>query len=145
MAEKLPPEVQAVLERSRLELKRLRLEVERLETRAHAPIAVVVMACRSPGGIDGPEAFWQLIEAGKDAITELAPRGEALGLPAPPDPSPSVRYAGQGRALDVFDAEFFATSPREATYLDPQHRLLMEVAWEALEEAGIAADKLVGS
>ncbi|MCC3332253.1 type I polyketide synthase [Nocardia abscessus] len=104
------------------------------------PIAVIGIGCRVPGGGCGPDEFWQLLDDGVDAITEVPPDrwvGE-VGSPA--------RWGGFLSDVDAFDAAFFGIAPREAEAMDPQQRLLLEVAWEALEQAGHARlDRLAGS
>jgi acyl transferase domain-containing protein/acyl-CoA synthetase (AMP-forming)/AMP-acid ligase II/acyl carrier protein len=107
------------------------------------PIAVVGMGCRFPGGADDPAAYWALLDEGRDAIQPIAPRWALVGA-RPGAGAP--RWAGLlAGAVDGFDAAFFGISPREARTLDPQHRLLLEVAWEGLEDAGIPARSLAGS
>ncbi|WP_437568146.1 SDR family NAD(P)-dependent oxidoreductase [Sorangium sp. So ce542] len=107
------------------------------------PIAVVGLACRLPGGGDDPEAFWRALEDGVDAIQRIP----AARWPddAIPDGPPGTRWAGLLDSVDGFDARFFGISPREAMSLDPQQRLLLEVAWEAFEDAGQPADRLLRS
>jgi amino acid adenylation domain-containing protein len=103
-----------------------------------APIAITGIGCRFPGA-DGPEAFWALLSAGRDAIGEVsAERRQRGGLSA-------GTLGGFLERIDAFDADFFGLSPREAAPLDPQQRLVLEVAWEALEDAGIAPERLAGS
>ncbi len=130
-------------------------EVERSEERAlalteraHAPIAIVGMACRFPGARTLSE-FWSLQREGRDAIGPV-PRGrwstEAWYDPDPSAPGKmNVKEGGFVEGVELFDADFFNISPREARALDPQQRLLLEVAWEALENAGIAPDRLGGA
>jgi acyl transferase domain-containing protein/acyl-CoA synthetase (AMP-forming)/AMP-acid ligase II/acyl carrier protein len=102
------------------------------------PIAIVGLGCRFPGA-DSPDAFWRLLSGGTDAIRDVPiARWQA-------DDEPATRRGGFLDAVDGFDAEFFGISPREADLMDPQQRLLLEVGWEALEDAGIAADTLGGS
>ncbi|MEP7049211.1 MAG: type I polyketide synthase [Pseudomonadota bacterium] len=107
----------------------------------HEPIAIVGVACRFPGGAHTPEALWQLLAEGRDAITQIARDGIELerfydARPATPGRMFS-RWGGFLDGLEQFDAEFFGISPREAESLDPAQRLLLETAWEALEDASI--------
>ncbi|WXB20297.1 SDR family NAD(P)-dependent oxidoreductase [Pendulispora albinea] len=107
------------------------------------------MGCRFPGGADTPDRFWTMLDEGRDAIVE-APR-DRWDRDAWYDPDPDApgkmytRWGGFLEGADRFDAEFFGISPREAARMDPQQRLVLEVAWEALEHAGIAAHRLAGS
>lgn len=111
-------------------------------------IAIIGLGCRFPGAPD-PDSFWQLLRDGKDAITEVPP--DRWDLRAFYDPNRATqgkmhtRWGGFLQHVDQFDPSFFSISPREAVRMDPQQRLLLEVAWEALEHAGLAADKVAGS
>ncbi|MEU3743556.1 SDR family NAD(P)-dependent oxidoreductase, partial [Streptomyces sp. NPDC032198] len=117
-------------------------------TQADEPIAIVSMACRLPGGIHTPEAFWNLLSEGGDAISGFPKRWENLGIYDPDPEAAGKSYAREGGFLtdiEGFDAEFFGISPREAIAMDPQQRLVLETSWEALERAGIRPDTLTES
>ncbi len=105
------------------------------------PIAVVGMACRFPGAPD-LTAFWELLSQGKDAITRTPPGRWDAALPGLE--AEAVHWGGFLPSVDLFDADFFGISPREAEKIDPQQRMLMEVSWEAFEQAGIAPKTLAG-
>jgi amino acid adenylation domain-containing protein/non-ribosomal peptide synthase protein (TIGR01720 family) len=102
-------------------------------------VAVVGMACRFPGAPDTAR-FWELLRRGGDAVTGI------------PDDRPELAPLSEGRlqggfleGVDLFDAEFFHVSPREAARMDPQQRLAIETAWHALEDAGLTMPVLEGS
>jgi acyl transferase domain-containing protein/acyl carrier protein len=127
--------------RALLLLDRAEKRIVDLERAKSEPIAIVGMGCRFPGGADSPEALFRLLDAGVDAVSEL-PKERYVGEKPP---SGRARWAATIGDVSAFDPAFFGISPREAPFLDPQHRLLLEVAWEALEHAGLPADRLVGS
>ena len=113
------------------------------------PIAIIGIGCRLPGGADGPDAFWELLVNGVDAITEV-PAGrwnkKAFYDPETNKPGKSHScWSGFVSGIDQFDPQFFGISPREAARMDPQQRLLLEAAWGALEDGGQALDRLAGS
>ncbi|MDP7729211.1 type I polyketide synthase [Mycobacterium sp. TY813] len=113
------------------------------------PIAVIGMGCRLPGNVNGPQDFWQLLLDGRDTIREVpADRwdGDAFYDPDPETPGKmTTKWGGFIDDVAGFDADFFGITPREAAAMDPQHRVLLEVAWESLEHAGLAPDSLSGS
>ena len=105
-----------------------------------SPIAMIGIACRFPGGADTPNKFWDLLTEGVDAIVQAPPsRWEAYDFLDKDLKTPGKMYTAQGGFLkddiEQFDAQFFGISPNEARAMDPQHRLLLEVSWEALENA----------
>jgi acyl transferase domain-containing protein/acyl carrier protein len=113
------------------------------------PIAIVGMSCRFPGGCNDPEAFWQFLQSGTSAVTEIDEERWATNYHYHPDRgAPGKTYskaAGQIDKVFEFDPEFFGISPREAAQMDPQQRLLLELAWEALEDGGQVPERLAGS
>jgi acyl transferase domain-containing protein/NAD(P)-dependent dehydrogenase (short-subunit alcohol dehydrogenase family) len=114
------------------------------------PIAIIGIGCRFPGGANGPEAFWKMICEGVDAIREVpSDRWDADSYydARPSRPGKMVtRWGGfVDQKLGTFDAMFFGMSPREASHLDPMQAWLMEVTWEAFEDAGIRPEGLAGS
>lgn len=134
----------AKLPQAKSELLRLRLE----RKGAREPIAIIGVGCRFPGARH-PEAFWKLLRDGVDAITEVpADRWDvdAFYNPNPATPGKmNTRWGGFLEQVDQFDPQFFGISPREAARMDPQQRFLLEVAWEALEDAGQVLERLAGT
>lgn len=124
-------------------------KLEAVERSKTEPIAIIGMSCRFPGEANNPEAFWQLLRNGVDAITEV-PR-ERWDIDAYYDPNPDTpgkiytRYGGFLQDIDQFDPQFFGISPRAAAMADPQQRLLLQVSWEAMENAGQIRERLPGS
>ncbi len=112
------------------------------------PIAIVGIACRFAGGITNVESFWKTVLLGVDAIGEIPAdrmRVDSLYDPNPSTPGKMItRWGGFLDRIDEFDAEFFGISPREAERMDPQQRILCELAWETVEDAGIDPDQLEG-
>ncbi len=110
------------------------------------PIAVIGIGCRLPGGVSGPEQYWEFLDRGADAVTVVPPdRWDAEAFYDPDPMAPGRMPTKWGAYLsDIagFDADFFGISPREAVAMDPQQRVALEVAWEALENAGLRPDQL---
>ncbi|MDF5733358.1 MAG: type I polyketide synthase, partial [Rhizonema sp. PD38] len=130
-------------------LLQARTELEAVEKRKTEPIAIIGMGCRFPGKVKNPQAYWDLLCNGVDAITEIPSERWDINRYYHPNPdAPGKMYVRSGGFIDQvdeFDPEFFGISPREAEAMDPQQRLLLEVAWEALENAGLAPESLKGS
>lgn len=120
-----------------------------IATSRDAPIAIVGVGCRFPGGMSSPELFWDGLMAGRDSIIEVPP--DRWDADAIYDADPAAvgktyaRWGGFIDSVDQFDAAFFKIAPREAATMDPQQRILLEVAFEALENAGQAPDALEGT
>ncbi|MET0342149.1 MAG: type I polyketide synthase [Polyangiales bacterium] len=116
-----------------------------VQTVAREPLAIVGIGCRFPGA-SGPEALWDLLRTERNAITEV-PRArfdiDAVHDPRPRTPGKSAtRYGGFLDDVYAFDADYFRISPREAARMDPQQRLMLEVAAEALDDALLSKDEL---
>src|SRR5689334_21981999 len=124
-------------------IKRLKAQLERHG--AHQPLAVVGVGMRFPGApdaIDSLDAYWAALAGGADLVRPM-PAARKARFAAEWETLPH-----RGGFLDEvtgFDAGFFGISPREARALDPQHRLLLEVAWEAIENAAMPPERLAGA
>ncbi|MDI3284906.1 type I polyketide synthase [Polyangium sp. 15x6] len=131
------------LQRAIAALEKMKARLDAVERASNEPLAVVGMGCRFPGGGEGPEAFWQVLANGVDAVREIpATRWPSTAMPAH---RPEVRWAALLDDVAGFDPSFFGISPREAESLDPQQRMLLEVTWEALEDAAQRPDLIMGS
>ncbi len=112
------------------------------------PIAIIGMGCRLPGAPD-IRAFWRMLVEGRDGIREVPPRrwnADAFYDPRPSTPGKMItRRGGFVDDLDRFDAYFFGIPPRQAIRTDPQQRMLLEVSWEAMENAGLRLEQLGGA
>ncbi|MBF8268406.1 MAG: Polyketide synthase [Gammaproteobacteria bacterium] len=114
------------------------------------PIAIIGIGCRFPGGASNPRLFWRNLCQGIDAIVDIpADRWDVRKFYDPDPDKPGKSYAKQGgflkEKIEFFDPLFFGISPREAETMDPQQRLLLEVTWEAIEDAGLQLESLLGS
>nr|QLK00633.1 polyketide synthase dehydratase domain-containing protein [Micromonospora carbonacea] len=138
---------EALIQRSLATIRSLRGQLAESEARRTEPIAVVGMACRFPGGADTPERYWELLRSGRDAIVDVPPDRWSAAEHYDPDPdAPGKAYtmrAGFLREdLHAFDTGFFTISEAEVREMDPQHRLLLETGWEALEAAGLPPNRV---
>src|SRR5712671_4982204 len=117
---------------------------EQLTAMQKERIAIIGVGCRFPGGVSSKDSLWKLLVEGREGIIEVPP--DRWNLERYYDAEPGVAgksialRAGFIDAIDQFDPQFFGISPREAPYVDPQHRLLLETAWEAIEDAGMVLD-----
>jgi acyl transferase domain-containing protein len=129
--------------------QRLREQQDAADVLAAEPIAIVGVGCRFPAGADTPERFWDLMRSGVDAVREVPADRWDIDAYFDPDVSAPGRMNSRWGAfvddVDLFDAGYFGISPREASRMDPQQRLVLEVAVEAFERAGQPADRLAGS
>ncbi|HZD51400.1 MAG TPA: beta-ketoacyl synthase N-terminal-like domain-containing protein [Silvibacterium sp.] len=143
-AEELSP-----VKRALVEIRRLRAELESCRRGQLEPVAIIGLAVRLPGGITSPERFWKALAEGKDLITTVPPeRWDAQAYWSPDADQPGTMYDIHGGFLadiDAFDAELFGIHAREAASMDPQHRILLEMTWEALERATIDPRSLKNS
>ncbi|MFD0313328.1 type I polyketide synthase [Streptomyces flavalbus] len=137
------------LKRAYLTMARLQRQVEEYERARSEPIAIVGVGCRFPGGVTDTDTYWRLLTDGVDAIRDIpADRwdNDAFYAEEPGRPGTiNTRSGGFLDRIDQFDHDFFGISRREALAMDPHQRLTLEVAWEALENAGQAPSALAGS
>ena len=107
-------------------------------------IAIIGVGCRFPGGVSSADSLWKLLIDGREGVVEVPP--DRWNVERYYDSQPGVagksiaKRGGFIDGIDQFDPQFFGISPREAPYVDPQHRLLLETAWEAIEDAGLVLD-----
>lgn len=119
------------------------------ESAAREPLAIVGIGCRLPGGVTGPESYWQMMTEGRSGIVPVPENRwnrerwhhKNVDIPG----KMITKWGGFVHDFDQFDAQFFGISPREALRMDPQQRWLLESAWECLEDAGIPPVSLRGT
>jgi phthiocerol/phenolphthiocerol synthesis type-I polyketide synthase A len=146
-----PPDRRAIITEALRKIDDLTARLEIAEKGDTEPIAVVGMGCRLPGGVDTPAHYWRLLQDGASGIVPVpTDRWDADAYYSEDHSRPGTICSREGGFLtswqpDEFDAEFFGISAREAASMDPQQRLLHEVAWEALENAGITASAIRGT
>ncbi|MBW4478285.1 MAG: alpha/beta fold hydrolase [Tolypothrix brevis GSE-NOS-MK-07-07A] len=130
-------------------LEQVHNKLEAVDREKTEPIAIIGMGCRFPGNANDPTSLWRLLHDGVDAVSEIPSDRWDIDAFYDPDPeAPFKAYTRNGsfiQQVDQFDPQFFGMSPREAASLDPQQKLLLEVTWEALENAGLAPNNLRNS
>lgn len=138
-----------LLSKSLNEIKRLKAANQQLEQARREPIAIVGAACRYPGGIGSLQQFWEALEQGRDCITKMHDQRWPMRrfLSDDPHKEGSIYSDAMGllENIDGFDPAHFSLIYDEAKHIDPQHRLLMELVWETIEDAGYAVDSFAGS
>src|SRR3981189_2435985 len=145
------PDRRAIIAEALRKIDELSARLEIAEQGDTEPIAVVGMGCRFPGGVNNPNQYWQLLQDGRSGIVRVpAERWDADAFYSDDYTVPGTICTREGGFLtswqpDEFDAEFFGIAPREAAAMDPQQRLVLEVAWEALENAGIGPHAIRGT
>ncbi|MBM3854237.1 MAG: polyketide synthase, partial [Verrucomicrobia bacterium] len=144
-----PPGTLSPLKQALLAIEELQTRLRASEQKEREPVAIIGLACRFPGGADNPAAFWRLLADGVDAVTEVpASRwnvDDFYDAGAPRPGKTCARHGGFLRDVEHFDPASFGISPREAASMDPQHRVLLEVARDALAASGQLRDRLSGS
>ena len=137
------------LKRALVAIAELQARLDAAESAKNGPIAIIGLGCRFPGGADTPADFWKLLADGRNAVGEVPETRWPNAAFYDPDPAAigkiSTRHGGFLGDIEGFDPAFFGVSPREAASMDPQHRLLLEVSWEALAAAGQLNDRMEGS
>lgn len=134
------------LKKSIMAIKKLKAEVQHLRNMKSEPIAIIGIGCRFPGDSTSPESLWKMLNEGRDGVEEIKDRWD---MEAYYDPTPGAsgkmytKHASLIKDVDAFDNLYFGISPREAMYMDPVQRILMEVTYEAIQNAGLDQNKLV--
>ena len=149
MAESKKANYKDLMSKALIEIKSLRARLNDAKPVVNNdPIAIIGMSCRLPGGSNNGDLLWENLEKGNDLMSEIP--GERMDVEKFYDPSPEsggmyTRTASFIDDIEKFDASFFGISPREANAMDPQQRILLELSWEALENAGIKTRDLENS
>lgn len=138
-----------LLTKSLNEIKRLKAANQQLEQARREPIAIVGVGCRYPGGIGSLEQLWQALEEGRDCISQMDDQRWPMRRFLTDDPykKGGIYSDAMGllKGIDRFDPTQFGLTHEEAKHIDPQHRLLMELVWETIEDAGYAVNSFIGS
>ncbi|MDB6055017.1 MAG: short-chain dehydrogenase [Verrucomicrobiales bacterium] len=137
-------DTKGLIKKALIKLGETEAKLKKLERERTEPIAIVGIGCRFPGGVTDPDSFWKLLCDGVDAISVASPeRWESCPMGSLTEQEKrTINLGGFIPGAAEFDASFFGVTPREAKSIDPQHRLALEVAWEALEDANIPATSL---
>lgn len=130
-----------LLEQALLALRETRVQLAEARRTQHEPIAVIGAGVRAPGDIDSMDTLWRALCDSHDGVTPMADTTSG-DRPAPEDRADEGRWGGLLSRVDGLDAEFFGITPAEAAYIDPQQRLILETAWEAIEDADLPLDRL---
>ena len=142
-------EYESLIKDALIQIRQLKSQLKEKDKSNHKPISVLGMACRLPGlNKVYDNTFWDFLLQAKSSISTIPQERWDNSKYYDPDQTKSgYTYSSKGSFFsDVssFDSSFFGISPREALYIDPQHRFMMECAWEALEDAGIPPRSLKG-
>jgi len=134
-------DTRGLLRDSLRQLRQTRAALDAMEARHRQPIAVLGAGVRLPGGVSDLPSLWAALDDGRDAVVPMTtpPDGRRAPIEARPV---SGEWGGQLEAVDGFDSDFFGISALEADQMDPQQRLVLEVAWEAVEDAGLTLTDL---
>jgi acyl transferase domain-containing protein/acyl carrier protein len=139
-----------LLERARKVIRELREKLAAAEAPDQSrAVAIIGLGLRFPGSGSDPEQFWRMIAEGRDAVKLIPPdRWDRDAFYSPDSATPGKINTRYGAFLDDvrrFDAAFFDITPREAIRMDPQQRIFLETAWQALEDAGLPKLRIAGS
>lgn len=137
------------LKRAIYKINELKVKLDFFEKHSHEPIAIIGIGCRLPGQVQDANSYWRLLAEGKDAISSIPADRWDIEQYFNTDPgTPGTMYTIKGgfiQEIDQFDYELFGITKREADSMDPQQRILLEVVWEALEDARIKPRSLAGT